>query len=116
MEILVRVVDKYQPDPEKNHLVSKRGDVIAVCPDGWGWSLEERTSPDWRIISSPILNTFAEVLMQTDLLMSGRLKRRRQWTLDFSVLPNPQLFEGGRTQEIIPVSRLNMAKATLKKT
>jgi hypothetical protein len=26
------------------------GDVIAVCPDGWAWSVQELTNPKWRIV------------------------------------------------------------------
>lgn len=29
------------------------GDVIAVCPDGWGWGLVELSKPTWRILTLP---------------------------------------------------------------
>lgn len=51
-ELLVRVIDKINDDFYKNCQCTKRGDVIAVKPDGWLWSSEELRNPDWRIIKT----------------------------------------------------------------
>lgn len=52
-ELLVRVVDKTHPDPVFDTKLSKRGDVIAVQPDGWRWGVEEVANLDWRIVCVP---------------------------------------------------------------
>ena len=52
-ELLVRVIDKVNEDPEKDVGCLKRGDVVVVCPDGWGWSEKERKNSDWRILRVP---------------------------------------------------------------
>ncbi len=46
-ELLVRVVDKAPPS------TSRRGDVIAVQPDGWPWGRMEMANPDWRLVKLP---------------------------------------------------------------
>lgn len=48
-EILFRVKDK-EGAPE---LALGKGDVVAICGDGWQWSGKERANPDWRILSLP---------------------------------------------------------------
>jgi hypothetical protein len=50
-ELLVRVTDKTHPT--ENNRVSKRGDVIAVQPDGWAWGALELSQPFWRIVKLP---------------------------------------------------------------
>lgn len=52
-ELLVRVVDKVNPDFYKNIQCTKRGDVILVQPDGWTWGKKELSNPDWRILALP---------------------------------------------------------------
>jgi hypothetical protein len=53
-EILIRVIDKVNhDDPVKNASLTKRGDVIVVCPDGHRWSDMEMTHKEWRIIAFP---------------------------------------------------------------
>lgn len=53
-ELLVRVVDKTNPDdPMKCATFTKRGDVIVVQPDGWVWGKEELENPHWRILKIP---------------------------------------------------------------
>ncbi len=87
MEMLVRTVDKNQPDPELSLMSSKRGDVIAICPDGWTWSIPERTNPEWCIIRSSILPSHASVLMATpNFIDPGHKKVRRLYKLDLDRL------------------------------
>ncbi len=52
-ELLVRVVDKVHADFYLNCACTKRGDVIAVQPDGWAWGTGELEHPEWRIIALP---------------------------------------------------------------
>lgn len=50
-ELLIRVVDRTDPvDPYKDVKLSKRGDVVAILTDGWPWSQEEQSNPQWRIL------------------------------------------------------------------
>ena len=52
-ELLVRIIDKTSPDRDKDAQLTKRGDVIVVCPDGQPWGREERNNPHWRIVKVP---------------------------------------------------------------
>jgi hypothetical protein len=53
-ELLVRVEDKRSdPDPAKDAMISKKGHVIDVRPDGWPWTNAELAAPYWRIGSVP---------------------------------------------------------------
>jgi hypothetical protein len=45
-------VDK-SGEPDKDHLLTKKGDVIVYKPDGWNWGIEELNNPEWRIIRVP---------------------------------------------------------------
>lgn len=54
MEMLVRTVDKINLESaEDNSLFLKRGDVVAIMPDGHPWSVREKTNPAWMIVSIP---------------------------------------------------------------
>ena len=108
MEILIRVVDK---GPDEDH--SKAGDVIAVCPDGWQWSAAELANPDWRIIRVPILQAQADAFLSR--ANNPLVKRRREWTIDLSRLPNPARFTGTRSQGIITMTRAQVVAAAVKK-
>ena len=48
-ELLVRITNK------ATGIVGAEmaGDVVAVCPDGWGWTTAETTNPEWRVIKLP---------------------------------------------------------------
>lgn len=113
-ELLIRVVDKVNDDPEKNAQCSKAGDVIVVCPDGWPWSAAERTEPFWRVVRVPLLQTEIEAALAEDH-QSGKLVRRRRWKIDLAALPNAARFSGVRQDEIIELTRQQVASAlTLK--
>ena len=109
MEFLVRVVDKGVAEDS-----SRRGDVISACPDGWAWSTAELTNPDWRIVSVNVLQSTVDAFLATPPTGSAS-KRRREWMMDFSLLPDPSLFVGARTQQIIALTRAQVAAAAVKK-
>jgi hypothetical protein len=53
-ELLVRTVDKVNADDKvTDNVLTKAGDVIVVCPDGWVWSETEKAAPFWTIIKVP---------------------------------------------------------------
>jgi len=52
-EMLVRNVDKVSDDPRKDARLTKRGDVIVVCEDGWPWSAAESAGNPWAIVKVP---------------------------------------------------------------
>ena len=108
MEVLIRVVDKGVADD-----CSKAGDVIAICPDGWAWGTQELVNPDWRIIRVPILKAQADAFLSR--ANNPLVKRRREWAIDFSKLPNPALFSGARDTPIISLTRAQVTKAAVKK-
>jgi len=90
MELIVRVVDKVHPtDPVKNAQLTKRGDVIAIRPDGWNWGTQELSNPEWRIIHAPDLAQQDEdQLLESDppAAVAGR-KRTYQLNLDHPGIP-----------------------------
>lgn len=112
MEFLLRVVDKGAAVD-----CSKRGDLIAACPDGWAWSTAELTNPDWRIVSVNVLQSTVDTLLSQDQnpKKGPGANRRREWMLDFSLLPDPSLFVGARTQQIITLTRQQVVAAVVRK-
>lgn len=86
MEFLIRVVDK---GPGKDQ--SKRGDVIAACPDGHPWSNAERTNPEWRIVRAPVVPSVGGALLSqaptSKAIPRSQPIRRRDWRFDCDRLP-----------------------------
>jgi hypothetical protein len=84
-ELLVRVVSKLNPDDVyKDVKLTKRGDVIMVVPDGWGWSIEEKTNPDWRIVKWP-----SETVVNASTLLTPELPEVE------TTIPDPMLQRRG---------------------
>lgn len=108
MEVLIRVVDKGVAED-----CSKAGDVISICADGWAWSSAELSNPDWRIIRVPILKAQADAFLSR--ANNPLVKRRREWRIDFSKLPNPALFVGDRMPGVITLTRAQVVTAAAKK-
>ena len=86
-ELLVRVVDKINSNPYLNVQLTKRGDVIAICPDGWNWGTEELAHEDWRIICLPNvpeseMASFLQPEINTDPLNPSRMLQSRAFKLD----------------------------------
>lgn len=123
-EFLIRIRDKPKdPDPYVDIKRSKRGDVICACPDGWVWSQNELTNPDWRIIKVPGLADAVSQQLVTVEAGDERLNkmlRRRQYKLDVDYASLPQadkayLRDDSRAQASITISKaLAQSLVTLK--
>jgi hypothetical protein len=99
-ELLVRVVDKANPDDlYKDVKLTKRGDVIVTAEDGWQWGIEELKNPAWRIIKLPGVKV-ADVSFLTDAEPDPRpvetrvgaapptlQRRRHKFDVDSALLP-----------------------------
>lgn len=91
-EVLVRVVDQVDPgDFYKNCHLSKAGDIVVACPDGWPWSKIEQSRPDWRIIRLPNISLaavapFLEPEVDTNPQHPSRTLQARAFRLDYSAL------------------------------
>lgn len=63
MELLIRVHNKEEgKDVYEDAQRTKRGDIIAVCPDGWKWNNEDVRDSSWRILKVPSLTKQASTL------------------------------------------------------
>lgn len=107
-ELLIRVVDR-----GKGEEASKAGDVIAICPDGWEWSHIELTHQDWRIVRVPILKSTEDAFLARAQFTIE--KRRREWGVDLSLLPDPSLFSGDRKQGVIDLKKAEITSAAIHK-
>lgn len=58
-DIILRVRDEESQDFYRNCAASKAGDVIVVLPDGWEFSGDELTLPEWRIVRFPVKDAAA---------------------------------------------------------
>jgi hypothetical protein len=119
-ELLIRVVDKVNLDVNLNYQCTKRGDVIAVCPDGWNWSTTERKNPDWRIMRFNVTDPVALSLtapqddgkITTDPGKSKKLlKRANSVNVDFpglSVAIKNAIADSSRAVPIIDATSQNI--------
>jgi hypothetical protein len=112
-EFLIRVHDKCSEDPQKDIRCMKRGDVVVVCPDGWGWSDLECSLAHWRIVKVPGLSMEQGETYMADELASSK-SRRRLFTVDLSALPQDYVNDDSRQQAAVTVSELpKLAKQRL---
>ena len=83
-ELLVRVVDKTNPnDPVVDAHLLKRGDVVAVCPDGHPWSERERSAEYWQIVRVAGVSVATLLhLVAEDVSRDPGRSRRRVVSLD----------------------------------
>lgn len=88
-EVLFMAHDKVKADPEEHAKAYKRGDVICIHADGWGWTLRERTNPDWRILRLTRITdlTDLEGLLRAELGAGDVTRRRRNAFIDPAKLP-----------------------------
>lgn len=127
VEMLVRVIDKTNPDFYLNLGCSKRGDVIAVKPSGWAWTPAELTSPDWRILKVPLAMAEAQKYLRPqddgkdsrDPTKSKTLKRRDVGIdLDNILIPasvKTGISDSVRATPIIDVGAFNISSITVIK-
>lgn len=93
-EFLIKAIDATHPDPVKNERgCYKRGDVVAVKPDGWPWGAREGF-PTFVIVKVPGLDPAAveHLLHQhedTTDPENPKVFKRRLWGfhLDHAALP-----------------------------
>lgn len=86
-ELLLRIRTKDQPDPYLACKLLERGDVVAICEDGWAWSAAEMSNPDWRILKLPNVpvataEAFLGPEFDTDPSNPSRMLRRRAFMVD----------------------------------
>lgn len=100
-EMLVRTVDKVSADPVKDALLSKRGNVIAIKPDGHEWTQRELTNPHWVVVREPKLSIeeaekylapgpsaiIPSAKFPQDRSKDTAVRLRRQFNLDIAALP-----------------------------
>jgi hypothetical protein len=126
-ELLVRVFSKSSTDPAQDAKLTKRGDVIVVVPDGWGWSDIECTNPHWRIFKWPsVTESEASALLTPELPISeadvdNPLLQRRGFNLnlDAAILPaalKAYLADDSRVQPFFNVpAQVTLASIKAKK-
>lgn len=111
MEALVRLIDRSGREDD-----SKRGDVICVQADGWAWSNEERTNPDWLIIKvADLLGTDRDTALSVGQNFPLGRFRRREWFLDLDNAPLPGRFTHPRKQESVTMTRIGIASILTRK-
>lgn len=93
-EIIIRAKNKSNADPYANAKLFQRGDVIAVCADGWGWSVAELTSPEWRIAKLPNVTelqaaAFIGAELDSDPQHPSKMLRPRAFYLDIDDITWP---------------------------
>ncbi len=91
-ELLLRVSDKINTDPVLDSKCTKRGDVIVVMPDGWGWGTEELRNPDWRILQLPNVTveqaaSFLSPEPEDNPQAPSLVRQRRLFKIDLDALP-----------------------------
>ncbi|HHL39622.1 MAG TPA: hypothetical protein ENJ37_03880 [Deltaproteobacteria bacterium] len=88
-EFLIKAVDASHPDPAKDRTgCYKRGDVVAVAPDGHRWGRDEAL-PKFLVVRVPGLpveraRRYTEPLYDPlDASPESRVMRRRRYRFDF---------------------------------
>jgi hypothetical protein len=76
MELLIRIADKHPVVATIYEMSGQRGDVVAVCPDGWAWSPAERENPDWIIVTANITDIESGALLEGFRPGEPRFRRR----------------------------------------
>lgn len=125
MELLIRVVDKLprSADRDTDNGRTKRGDVIAICPDGHPWGIEERTNPEWRLVRSvDLLDNDRGNWLSPEVLQAGVTyrPRKRGWYIDIDSMSavNRNRFAAARATngnpDVTMLRAVLFAAATLK--
>lgn len=110
--LLVRVVDKLAADAGMERMLSKRGDVIEVFPDGWQFTYLEQTNPEWMIVDVPGAPPDAfRMLRERELGDRGRPfvhKRARGLDLDGLPLSRRVFFQGVRSAASVTLNEADV--------
>lgn len=97
-EMLVRVVDKVNPDdPRKDARLTKRGDVIVVQPDGWAWTATELAGDPWIVVKVPGVpesDLSAYLMEEPEDLARPKLLQRRAFKFDIDAHDGKPLNRG----------------------
>lgn len=98
-ELLVRIKDKVDTDIYVDVGLPKRGDVITIQEDGWGWSAAELKNPEWQIIKYPGVSVESlmdfitpEVDRNPDVSKRSKMLQRRTVKIDLDNLPSKEVF------------------------
>jgi hypothetical protein len=93
MEILLRVVDKINPNcPKLDSKCLKRGDVVVCVPDGHNWGKQELINPIWRIIRAPNLTAEQAEMFKDPEDNESETSNRRDMMFNFDDPNLPQAF------------------------
>ncbi len=115
-ELLLRVVDKVGATIYQDCKLTKRGDVIVVQPNGWAWSVQEKTNPAWRILGLPnVSESAASVLLSAekdvDPLQPSRVLQRRKWRVAIANLATPIQTWIADATRAVPMRTTNISEA-----
>jgi len=99
-ELLIRIVDKVNPnDPALDLQCLKRGDVVTIGEDGWGWSAKELANSDWKVMYFPGASMSAAQSYLAPELPNGpddlSPKRRRAFAFNLLSAAPQTTFSGG---------------------
>ena len=112
-ELLVRYNDKTNASSEElDAMCSKKFDVVVIVPNGWVWSSEELSNPDWRILALPkISEEFLAPLVDSgdEAAGSGFLSKRRKQAV-------PQVVRDwwNDTSRTVPIYTINATFETIQ--
>ena len=86
-EFLIKAVDAVNPDPAKDLMCYKRGDIVVVMPDGHPWGSGERDINKFLIVQVPDMSLdearlLCEPVTGMDILTGEEIitTRRKPWT------------------------------------
>ena len=119
-ELLVRYNDKTNASSEElDAMCSKKFDVVVIVPNGWVWSSEELSNPDWRILALPkISEEFLAPLVDSgdEAAGSGFLSTRRKRRLNMIKQAVPQVVRDwwNDTSRSEPIYTINATFATIQ--
>ena len=83
-------IDKSDPDPEKDKLCYKLGDIVVVRPDDWVWGTAERL-PTFLRVDVPDMSMYeAEGLSDSLYDDGGNLRARRKFFCVQNIKPENQ--------------------------
>lgn len=88
VELLMQHTNKVNPDAYRDPGCEKRGDVITIQREGWGWTQTELNNPDWRIIKLNLpVNVILSLLAPEEGEFAHRIARKRKYDIDVSAIP-----------------------------